>query len=85
MDIYLNYGKDVRNSSGIPEGISNNETVIVDTTYTIDGFSNFVAVMIPKHSKGKYDKEKTNFEFQYWTEGEFYPWYEAIYYSMFAN
>ena len=29
--------------------------------------------------------ENTKFSFEYWTEGETYPWYYAYYYSVFAD
>lgn len=80
VKLYINYGSDIRNASLSPGTIDNETQIAVNGEFQIDGSENFVLVAIPEK-----DNFKTTFEFEYWTVGEVYPWYEAAYYKMFAN
>lgn len=87
VKLYINYGADVRNASLSPyyssvyrRTIDNDTQIAAKNEFQIDGSDNFIVVAIPEA-----DNFKTTFEFEYWTIGEAYPWYEAAYYTMFAN
>ena len=73
VNIYLNGGSDVYNSS--MQIISNNQTVTVGSQYSVDQSTNFIVTAVPK-----YNNYNTSFTFEYFAEGIEYPWYELFYY-----
>ena len=57
-----------------------NQSITENVEFTIPEGEKFIVIVIPK-----YAREDTSFGFEYWTEGESYPWYYAAYFSLFAN
>lgn len=69
VKLYLNAGSDVRNSTIDMQ--DQNRTIELEKEYKIDQSLNFIVTAIPE-----WNSYNTSFSFEYYTDGEIYPWYE---------
>lgn len=78
VEVYLNAGENVRNSSIAMEDY--NRTVQLNKKYEIDQSLNYIITAIPK-----YNNYNTTFSFEYNTDGTEYPFFEWAYYQWFQK
>ena len=78
VQVYLNAGSDVRNSSVAL--VDNNSSVKAGDEFIIDQSLNYVITTVPR-----YNSYNTSFTFEYYTDGVEYEWYELYYFQFFVK
>lgn len=76
--VYLTAGSDYKNATVVME--EKNRTIVIGKVYEIDQSLNYIITAIPK--KNSFN---TSVSFEYFTDGEEYPFFELYYNQWFTK